>query len=160
MRKILKIIVCILILILFSKVLTTKQKYNYEEEITEEFEIKDEMSDNSVIEIVQEDNISQWALANSGEKIYSPQFSNEWEADERTPKKGIDINYSKEAIEINRKVNIAIIDTGIDITQINENNLWRNKGEIPDDGIDNDGNGFIDDYFGWNFCDVLEESRW
>ncbi|PHN03323.1 S8/S53 family peptidase [Flavilitoribacter nigricans] len=30
-------------------------------------------------------------------------------------------------------------------------NLWFNKGEIPDDGIDNDANGYIDDDRGWNF---------
>lgn len=30
-------------------------------------------------------------------------------------------------------------------------NLWFNKGEIPNDGIDNDQNGYIDDDRGWNF---------
>jgi Subtilase family/Secretion system C-terminal sorting domain len=29
-------------------------------------------------------------------------------------------------------------------------NMWRNQGEIPNDKIDNDGNGYIDDYKGWN----------
>lgn len=29
-------------------------------------------------------------------------------------------------------------------------NLWKNHGEIPGDGIDNDGNGYIDDFNGWN----------
>lgn len=29
-------------------------------------------------------------------------------------------------------------------------NIWRNHAEIPDDGIDNDENGYIDDYWGWN----------
>ena len=28
-------------------------------------------------------------------------------------------------------------------------NMWVNHGEIPGDGVDNDGNGFIDDYFGY-----------
>ena len=30
-------------------------------------------------------------------------------------------------------------------------NMWINKGEIPDDGIDNDDNGYVDDIHGWNF---------
>eukprot|EP00951_Prasinocladus_malaysianus_P012047 scaffold89545_cov47-Prasinocladus_malaysianus.AAC.2 len=30
-------------------------------------------------------------------------------------------------------------------------NLWVNEGEIPDNGIDDDGNGFVDDYHGYNF---------
>ncbi|MEM6965109.1 MAG: S8/S53 family peptidase [Bacteroidota bacterium] len=32
-------------------------------------------------------------------------------------------------------------------------NLWINWGEINNDGIDNDGNGYVDDYFGWNVVD-------
>ena len=31
--------------------------------------------------------------------------------------------------------------------------MWVNEDEIPGDGIDNDGNGFIDDVNGWNFID-------
>ncbi len=30
-------------------------------------------------------------------------------------------------------------------------NIWHNKGEIPQNGIDDDGNGYIDDYQGWDF---------
>jgi len=40
--------------------------------------------------------------------------------------------------------------------------LWKNSGEIPGDGIDNDGNGYIDDTDGWNFykdTNVLYNSR-
>ena len=29
--------------------------------------------------------------------------------------------------------------------------MWVNPGEVPDDGIDNDGNGFVDDVYGWDF---------
>jgi serine protease len=46
---------------------------------------------------------------------------------------------------------IAIIDDG---TELNHpdliHNNWVNKAEIPNNGIDDDGNGFIDDYLGWN----------
>ncbi|MEM9822236.1 MAG: S8 family peptidase [Bacteroidota bacterium] len=34
-----------------------------------------------------------------------------------------------------------------------QENVWRNRGEIPNDGIDNDNNGYIDDYFGVNISD-------
>lgn len=48
---------------------------------------------------------------------------------------------------------IAVIDTGIDIEHPDlVNNLWVNPGEIPGDGIDNDGNGYIDDVHGFNFA--------
>lgn len=31
------------------------------------------------------------------------------------------------------------------------NNIWRNPSEIANNGIDDDGNGYIDDVYGWNF---------
>lgn len=36
-------------------------------------------------------------------------------------------------------------------------NAWINHGEIPDDGIDNDNNGFVDDYLGWNVATDSDE---
>ena len=45
---------------------------------------------------------------------------------------------------------IAVIDTGIDYNHPDlKNNMWTNPGEIPGDGIDNDGNGIIDDVHGY-----------
>lgn len=51
-----------------------------------------------------------------------------------------------------REVVIAILDSGFD-TQHEDliENLWQNPAEIPNDGIDNDDNGFVDDISGWNF---------
>ncbi|MBQ0010492.1 MAG: S8 family serine peptidase [Ruminococcus sp.] len=47
---------------------------------------------------------------------------------------------------------VAVIDTGVDYNHIDLNrNIWRNPGEIPNNGIDDDGNGYIDDVYGWNF---------
>ena len=34
-----------------------------------------------------------------------------------------------------------------------QDNLWTNPGEIPKNGIDDDGNGYIDDVHGYNFVD-------
>ena len=46
---------------------------------------------------------------------------------------------------------IAIIDSGIDLNHPDlVGNLWTNPGEIPGDGIDNDGNGVIDDVHGYD----------
>ena len=46
---------------------------------------------------------------------------------------------------------VAVIDTGVDYDHEDlKNNMWVNTGEIPGDGIDNDGNGYIDDYYGVN----------
>jgi len=47
---------------------------------------------------------------------------------------------------------VAIIDGGIDVSHPDiAPNAWRNPGEIPGNGIDDDGNGFIDDVYGWDF---------
>ena len=46
---------------------------------------------------------------------------------------------------------IALIDTGIDYNHPDlKNNIWTNPGEIPGNGIDDDGNGVIDDVHGYN----------
>lgn len=47
---------------------------------------------------------------------------------------------------------VAIVDTGVDYTHPDlDANIWTNPGEIAGDGIDNDGNGFVDDIRGWDF---------
>lgn len=47
---------------------------------------------------------------------------------------------------------VAVIDTGVDYTHPDLlDNMWVNTGEIPDNLLDDDGNGYIDDYHGWDF---------
>lgn len=47
---------------------------------------------------------------------------------------------------------VAVIDTGVDYNHVDlKQNIWINKGEIPGNGIDDDGNGYVDDVNGWNF---------
>lgn len=47
---------------------------------------------------------------------------------------------------------VAVIDTGVDYTHEDLlPNLWRNLKEIPNNGIDDDNNGYIDDVIGWDF---------
>ena len=46
---------------------------------------------------------------------------------------------------------VAVIDTGVDIDHEDLiNNIWANPNETPDNGIDDDGNGYVDDYYGVN----------
>lgn len=54
----------------------------------------------------------------------------------------------------NPNIVVAVIDSGVYINHPDlKNILWRNFLDAPGDNIDNDGNGFIDDYYGWNFVD-------
>lgn len=47
---------------------------------------------------------------------------------------------------------IAIIDSGTDTEHEDlVDNIWTNPNEVPDDGIDNDANGYIDDVHGWDY---------
>ncbi len=56
-----------------------------------------------------------------------------------------------------RDVVVAVIDSGIDLEHPElVANLWVNPGEIAGDGIDNDGNGYIDDVHGYDFVNGLE----
>jgi len=48
---------------------------------------------------------------------------------------------------------VGIIDSGIDYNhQDLQTNIWTNTSEIPNNGLDDDNNGYIDDIHGWDFC--------
>lgn len=48
---------------------------------------------------------------------------------------------------------IAVVDSGLDLDHPDiAANLWVNPGEIAANGIDDDGNGFVDDVNGWDFA--------
>lgn len=50
-----------------------------------------------------------------------------------------------------RRVVVAVIDGGVDTAHaLLAPALWRNPREIAGNGVDDDGNGFVDDVFGWN----------
>ena len=46
---------------------------------------------------------------------------------------------------------VAVIDTGVDYNHLDlRNNIWINAAEIPDNNKDDDGNGYVDDVYGWD----------
>jgi serine protease len=85
----------------------------------------------------------QWYLKNTGENNGIP---------------GADINILNVWKEttggqtiLGHEIVVGVIDAGIDLEHVDlADNFWHNKDEIPDNGIDDDGNGYIDDILGWH----------
>ncbi|MCP4482092.1 MAG: PQQ-binding-like beta-propeller repeat protein [bacterium] len=93
-----------------------------------------------------------------------PYFANQWGLDNTGQlggTAGVDIN-ALNAWDIttgSEDVIIAVVDTGVDYNHGDlVDNIWVNIGEIPNNGIDDDGNGKIDDYNGWDFANDAENS--
>ncbi len=58
-----------------------------------------------------------------------------------------------------KNIIVAVVDSGIDIEHPDlKANLWVNAKEIPGNGLDDDGNGFIDDIHGYDFIGAREAS--
>ena len=52
----------------------------------------------------------------------------------------------------NQPVVVDVLDTGIDYQHEDlAQNIWKNEMEIPENGIDDDKNGYVDDVYGWDF---------
>ncbi len=85
----------------------------------------------------------EWGLKNTGQTVKGAAGT-----------AGIDINVEPawEVTQGTPQTVVAVIDTGADINHPDlKNNIWVNSKEIPNNGIDDDGNGFIDDVNGWDF---------
>ncbi len=84
-----------------------------------------------------------WGLKNSGQSVNGT-----------TGTSGADINAETAWNHITdcRSTVVAVLDTGINHTHLDlASNIWTNTGEVAGDGVDNDGNGYIDDVRGWDF---------
>ncbi|WP_284526043.1 S8 family serine peptidase [Microcystis panniformis] len=70
-----------------------------------------------------------------------------------TPDADIDAPEAWDIQTGNPNLVIGVIDTGVDYNHPDlAGNIWTNPGEIANDGIDNDGNGYVDDIRGWDFA--------
>ncbi|MEL7534850.1 MAG: S8 family serine peptidase, partial [Bacteroidota bacterium] len=76
-----------------------------------------------------------------------PYLSNQWFLNTIQALQAHDIHTGSNSV-------VAVVDDAVRITHEDlAPNLWTNPGEIPNDNIDNDGNGYIDDIHGWDPAD-------
>ncbi|MBI3872472.1 MAG: S8 family serine peptidase [candidate division Zixibacteria bacterium] len=99
----------------------------------------------------------QWDLENTGQPYWSilgvPGDSNDVLI-ERTGTPGADIRFGPVYRHAGRRdtILVGVVDTGIDTGHVDlRDHVWRNPGEIPDNGLDDDHDGFVDDVNGWDF---------
>jgi uncharacterized repeat protein (TIGR01451 family) len=86
-----------------------------------------------------------------------PRYAEQWSL-KNTNKFGggdgadIDAEQAWEITKGDRNVVVGVVDEGIDINhQDLQPNIWSNAGEVPGNGIDDDGDGYVDDVHGWDF---------
>ncbi len=78
-----------------------------------------------------------------------PQYNEQWNLKAMNLPKAWNIEQGKPSVIV------AVVDSGIQREHPEfQNQLWQNTGEIPDNGVDDDQNGYVDDINGWDFSDA------
>lgn len=119
------------------------------------------LSVEAAIEAIQRVPIVEYAVPNGLYYIdvtpNDPQYNEMWGLENTgqtggTPDADIDMPEAWDITTGDSSVVVAVIDSGADLDHEDlAANLWTNPGEVPGNGIDDDGNGFVDDIHGWDF---------
>lgn len=119
------------------------------------YSIIDLLKDNPNVEYVEPDY--QFRLLSYPVYPNDPMFSEQWYLNSSSDH-DIDAPEAWHTTTGSDNIIVAIVDSGIDYAHEDLSaNVWVNSGETPDNGIDDDHNGYIDDVMGWNF--VLDNNN-
>ncbi len=115
------------------------------------------------ISILLSNPVVQYAVRNNIHYINDlfpddPKFNKQWPLhntgqDGGTPDADMDAPEAWDLFTGSPNIVVAVLDTGVDYNHEDlAANIWTNPGEIPGNGIDDDGNGYTDDIYGWDFA--------
>lgn len=91
----------------------------------------------------------QWGLKNDGFQTFS---TGDGDSVQSTAGVDIDAVEAWNTFRSKKEVVVAVIDTGVDYKHEDlKDAMWKNPGEIAGNGKDDDGNGYVDDVYGWDF---------
>ncbi len=100
----------------------------------------------SLSRLLGADSVIEWDPVYEKHIVNDPQYGLSW----HLKWVGAENAWSTQTSASSQK--IAVIDSGLDLQHPElVENLWVNESEIPDNGIDDDGNGYIDDIHGYDF---------
>ncbi len=121
--------------------------FKYNPDIIDGAKLSINLSKNNLVKAVGQNFKAQQRFTTPNDEFFENQRS-------------FDLIEAPEAWDINtsapEELVVAVIE-GADINHEDlKDNIWTNNGEIPDDGIDNDNNGYIDDYWGVNVVDSTD----
>lgn len=119
----------------------------------------EKMNEKTVIQAYQDLPNVEWAVYDAPIKLFQvatvipndPRFSSQWDLHQSTDN-DIDAPEAWGQMQGNGSITVADIDTGLDPIH-QDLNRFVNTAEIPNNNIDDDNNGYIDDVYGWNFID-------
>ena len=102
--------------------------------------------DNALVESVEMNYLKKYC---SDIEVSDPRYSEQWNL------RAINIPETWKIEQGNPSVIVGVVDSGIIKKHPDlQNKLWHNSDEIPNNGIDDDNNGYVDDLYGWDFSDA------
>lgn len=120
-------------LLTFSKGVNIERKLNF-------------CVDNALVESVEMNYLKKYC---SDIEVSDPRYSEQWNL------RVINIPETWKIEQGNPSVIVGVVDSGIIKKHPDlQNKLWHNSDEIPNNGIDDDNNGYVDDLYGWDFSDA------